>query len=116
MPRIKRGLVRARKRARFLKKTKGMMWGRKSKIKLAKTAAVKAGAYAYRDHRTKKRDFRALWNIRLNAGLRELGWTYSRFIGAAKKANIVLDRKILSDLAMNHPSIFKAVVESVKVA
>ncbi len=114
MPRIKRGLVRARKRARVLKKTKGFMWGRKSKIKLAKTAATKAGAYAYRDRRTKKRDFRSLWTMRLNAALRENGTTYSRFIGDLKKAKVELDRKVLSDLAMNHPKLFKAIVEKVK--
>ena len=114
MPRVKRGKVRARKRARVLKRTKGMMWGRKSKIKLAKTAAVKAGVYAYRDRRAKKRDFRALWNMRLNAALREMGWTYSRFINGLKKANIVLDRKVLSELAVQHPEIFKAVVNAVK--
>src|SRR6188508_354338 len=101
MPRVKRGKVRARKRARVLKRTKGMMWGRKSKIKLAKTAAVKAGAYAYRDRRNKKRDFRGLWLIRMNAALRELGWSYSKFAGALKKARINLDRKILADLAVN---------------
>ena len=112
MPRVKRGKVRARKRARILKRTKGMMWGRKSKIKLAKTAAVKAGAYAYRDRRNKKRDMRGLWLIRMNAALRELGWSYSKFAGALKKARINLDRKILADLAVNHPTIFKAVVET----
>lgn len=89
-----------------------MMWGRKSKIKLAKTAAVKAGAYAYRDRRAKKRDMRGLWLIRMNAALRELGWSYSKFAGALKKARINLDRKVLADLAVNHPAIFKAVVET----
>lgn len=110
MPRVKRGAVRTRKRARVLKKTKGMKWGRKSKIKQAKTAAVKAGTYAYRDRRTKKRVMRRLWLIRINAGLRELGWTYSKFIGALKKANIEVDRKILSEFAQKHPKIFKAFV------
>ncbi len=114
MPRVKRGRVRARKRARVLKRTKGMMWGRKSKIKLAKTAAVKAGAYSYRDRRTKKRLMRNLWTIRLNAALRDMGWTYSRFIGALKNAKIELDRKVLSDLAANNPKTFKAIVDSVK--
>jgi large subunit ribosomal protein L20 len=113
MPRVKRGLVRARKRARVLKKTKGMMWGRKNKIKLAKTAATKAGAYAYRDRRTKKRVMRSLWLIRMNAALHELGFSYSKFAGMLKKAKITLDRKILADLAANHPPIFKAVVEAV---
>ena len=114
MPRVKRGRVRASKRARVLKRTKGMMWGRKSKIKLAKTAAVKAGAYAYRDRRAKKRAFRNLWTIRLNAALRDLGWTYSRFIGALNKAHVALDRKVLSDIAANNPKTFKAIVESLK--
>lgn len=113
MPRVKRGKVRARKRARVLKKTKGMMWGRKSKIKLAKTAATKAGAYAYRDRRAKKRAFRSLWLIRLNAGLHEHGLNYSKFAGMLKKSNILLDRKILADLAANHPAVFKALVETV---
>lgn len=110
MPRVKRGALRTRKRARVLKKTKGMKWGRKSKIKQAKTAAVKAGAYAYRDRRNKKRVMRRLWLVRINAGLRELGWTYSRFIGALGKANIEVDRKILSEFAAKHPKIFKAFV------
>jgi large subunit ribosomal protein L20 len=106
--------MRARKRARVLKRTKGMMWGRKSKIKLAKTAETKAGLYAYRDRRTKKRNFRNLWTMRLNAAVRELGWTYSQFINALKKAHIELDRKVLSELAIKHPAIFKAVVDSLK--
>lgn len=114
MPRVKRGLLRARKRAAVLKRTKGMMWGRKSKIKLAKTAAVKAGVYAYRDRRANKRNFRALWNVRLNAGLRELGWSYSKFIGALKKAKIELDRKVLSQIAAEHPKLFAAIVAEVK--
>lgn len=88
------------------------MWGRKSKIKLAKTAATKAGLYAYRDRRTRKRDFRSLWLVRLNAGLRELGWNWSRFAAALKKADIRLDRKILADLAVHHPAVFKALVET----
>lgn len=88
------------------------MWGRKSKIKLAKTAATKAGAYAYRDRRNKKREMRSLWLIRLNAGLRELGVSYSKFHGMLAKAKIKLDRKILADLAANNPVIFKAIVET----
>jgi large subunit ribosomal protein L20 len=112
MPRVKRGRVRARKRARILKRTKGMMWGRKSKIKLAKTAAVKAGAYAYRDRRNKKRAMRSLWLIRLNAALREQGLSYSKFAGMLNKAKIGLDRKVLADLAANHPTMFKALVET----
>lgn len=90
------------------------MWGRKSKIKLAKTAAVKAGAYSYRDRRAKKRDMRGLWLLRINAALREQGWSYSKFMGALKKANIELDRKILAEFAAKHPEIFKGIVAQVK--
>lgn len=114
MARVKRGSIRTRKRARLLKRTKGMMWGRKSKVKLAKTAATKSGAYAYRDRRAKKRAFRSLWLIRLNAALHENGMSWSKFAGSLKKANIALDRKVLADLAANHPDIFKAVVSAVK--
>lgn len=114
MPRVKRGSVRTRKRARVLKRAKGMMWGRSSKIKQAKTAVVKAGTYAYRDRRNKKRVMRRLWMMRINAGLRELGWSYSRFIGALKKANIEVDRKILSQFAADKPKIFKAFVEKLE--
>lgn len=90
------------------------MWGRKSKIKQAKTASVKAGLYSYRDRRNKKRVMRRLWMMRINAGLRELGWSYSKFIGALKKANIEVDRKILSQFAANQPKIFKAFVEKLE--
>ncbi len=94
--------------------TKGYMWGRKSKLKLAKIAILKAGKNAYRDRRLKKRDMRALWQTRINAGVRPLGLSYSRFIGDLKKAGITLDRKILADLAMNRPEAFKAVVDATK--
>jgi large subunit ribosomal protein L20 len=90
------------------------MWGRKSKITLAKTAATKAGAYAYRDRRRRKRDFRALWQIRINAASREHGLSYSRFMSALKKKHIELDRKILADLAANAPTVFAKIVEMVK--
>lgn len=114
MPRVKRGKTHLKKRKRLLKQTKGYKWGRKKKIKLAKTAVLKAGAHAYRDRRTKKRDFRRLWQIRINAACREEGISYSYFINLLKKSNIELDRKILADLAMNNPEIFKAVVAEVK--
>ena len=114
MPRVKRGLLRARKRHNVLKRTKGMKWGRKSKIKLAKTAAVKAGVYAYRDRRANKRNFRMLWNVRLNAALREIGWTYSKFINALKVAKIELDRKVLSDVAHNDKQVFAEIVKLAK--
>lgn len=90
------------------------MWGRKSKIRIARPAALKAGVYAYRDRRNKKRVMRRLWQVRLNAALRPLEMSYSRFIDGLKKSNITLDRKILSTLAKDHPEVFKRVVEKVK--
>lgn len=86
------------------------MWGRKSKIKLAKTAAVKAGKYAYRDRRTKKRLNRGLAHIKINAAARDNGTTYSKLMGRLHKENIELDRKILSQLAEHHPEVFKKLV------
>lgn len=114
MPRVKRGKVHLKRRRNILKATKGFMWGRKSKLKLAQTAAVKAGAYAYRDRRNKKRSMRRLWQVRINAATRLNGMNYSTFIDALKKANIALDRKILSKLAADRPNTFKAIVEAVK--
>lgn len=114
MPRVKRGTTHTKKRRNILKKTKGYMWGRKSKLRLAKVAALKAGAYAYRDRRNKKREMRRLWQIKINAGARILGTTYSKLINGLGKAEIKLDRKILADLAENNPETFKAVVEKVK--
>ena len=94
--------------------TKGYMWGRKSKLKLAKVAILKAGKNAYRDRRLKKRDMRALWQTRVNAAARENGVSYSKLMGGLKKANVELDRKILSQLAAQYPEAFKTVVESAK--
>src|SRR3989338_7168588 len=99
MPRVKRGTHHVKRRRNLLAKTKGMMWGRKSKIKLARIAILKAGAYAYRDRRNKKRAFRRLWQLRINAGVRPLGLTYSRLMDGLKKAGVGIDRKILSELA-----------------
>ncbi len=114
MPRVKRGVGHVKKRRNLLQLTKGYRFGRNSKIKQARVAALKAGVYAYRDRRTKKRSMRNLWIIRLNAGLRELGMTYSSFISSAKNANIELDRKVLSNIAKDHPSILTKIVEAVK--
>ncbi len=114
MPRVKRGTQHVKRRKTLLKKTKGMMWGRKSKIRQARPAALKAGVYAYRDRRNKKRVMRRLWQVRLNAALRPLEMSYSRFIDALKKGNVALDRKILSTLAKDHPEVFKRVVEKVR--
>lgn len=101
-------------RKNVLARTKGMMWGRKSKLRLARVATLKAGSYAYRDRRNKKRTFRRLWQLRINAGVRPHGLSYSRFMDALKKANITLDRKILSGLAKDYPAVFDKVVETAK--
>ncbi|MFH1252942.1 MAG: 50S ribosomal protein L20 [Candidatus Uhrbacteria bacterium] len=114
MPRVKRGTQHVKHRHNLLKKTKGYMWGRKSKIKVARIASIKAGAYAYRDRRNNKRNFRRLWQVRINAAVREYGLSYSRFIDKLKKASIEIDRKILSTLAKDYPAVFKKLVEDVK--
>jgi large subunit ribosomal protein L20 len=114
MARVKRGTMHVKRRNNILKSTKGYMWGRKSKIKLAKVAVLKAGKHAYRDRRRKKREMRALFQVRINAAVRPAGISYSRFMGEAKKANLALDRKILSTLAKDFPMVFEAVVKSVK--
>ncbi|KPJ85807.1 50S ribosomal protein L20 [Parcubacteria bacterium SG8_24] len=112
MPRVKRGKTHLKSRKKLLSQTKGYKWGRKSKIKLAKTAVLKAGAYAYRDRKNKKRTMRGLWQTRIGAAARLHGLSYSKLMGALKKANIVLDRKILAELAAKHPETFKAVAEA----
>jgi large subunit ribosomal protein L20 len=114
MPRVKRGTQHVKRRKNLLEKTKGMKWGRKSKIRIARPAALKAGVYAYRDRRNKKRLMRRLWQVRLNAALRPVGMSYSRFIDKLKKGNIALDRKILSTLAKDHPEVFRKIVEKIK--
>jgi large subunit ribosomal protein L20 len=116
MPRVKRGTHHAKRRRNLLAKTKGMMWGRKSKIKLAKVASLKAGKYAYRDRRAKKRAFRRLFQVRLNAAVRPFGLSYSRFMDGIKKAGIELDRKVLSTLAKDRPAVFQKIVEKIKTA
>lgn len=114
MPRVKRGKTHLKRRKNLLAQTKGYMWGRKSKIKLAKIAVLKAGKNAYRDRRLKKRDMRALWQTRINAAVRPHGLSYSRFMDSLKKAGIALDRKILSQIAMQSPEAFKVIVDAAK--
>lgn len=114
MPRVKRGTTHVKRRKKLLKRTKGYKWGRKNKIKEAKTAVLKAGAHAYRDRRSKKRTARRLWQIRINAAVREEGLSYSKFIDLLKKSKVEVDRKILSDIAQNNPEVFKAIVAEVK--
>lgn len=97
-----------------MKLAKGYFGRRKNVWTVAKNAVEKGLVYAYRDRKAKKRDFRALWIQRINAGVREYGLSYSQFMGALKKANINLNRKVLADLAMNQPAAFKGIVEKVK--
>lgn len=113
MPRVKRGTMHVKKRRKLLKQVKGYKWGRKKLIKLAKTAQTKAGAHAFRDRRKKKRTNRALWQIKINAFVREQGFSYSKFIDALKKNNIELDRKILADLSVNNKKILMKIMEEV---
>jgi len=97
-----------------MKLAKGYFGRRKNVWTVAKNAIEKGLVYAYRDRKAKKRDFRALWIQRINAGVREYGLSYSQFMGGLKKANINLNRKVLADLAMNHPAAFKGIIEKVK--
>ena len=97
-----------------MKQAKGYYGRRKNVWTVAKNAVEKAMVYAYRDSRNKKRSFRSLWITRINAGARQHGLSYSQFMGAVKANNIDLNRKVLADLAMNHPEAFKAVVDKVK--
>jgi large subunit ribosomal protein L20 len=114
MTRVKRGTIAHKKREKILKYTKGFRWGRKSKEKLAKEALIHAWQHAYRGRKQKKRDFRALWNNKLNAALRQEGITYGKFINSLKKADIKLDRKVLAEIAEGHPEAWKDLVSSVK--
>mgnify|MGYP003042381059 CR=1 FL=1 len=113
MSRIKRGVVASKRRKTILKLAKGYKWRRKSNFRAAKEAVIKAGKYAYRDRRAKKRTFRRLWILRLNNGLRELGYRYSDFIKMMRKQKIELDRKVLSQLAVENNTIFVKVAEKI---
>jgi len=114
MSRIKRAVQARKHRKNILKHTKGFKYGRKSKFKLAKDALRHAWTYAYRDRKAKKRSFRNLWNLQINAIARQNGITYSRFINGLKKKNIELDRKVLSELAKEYPDVFIKIVEEIK--
>lgn len=116
MPRVKRGTTVKKRHKKLLAKTKGFRHGRKNLIKLARQAALRAGTHAFRDRRAKKRDFRSLWIIRINAGLKPYDLSYSKFIGGCKIAKIELNRKVLSELADQNPEEFKKIVEKVKAA
>lgn len=114
MSRVKRGRVRTTKRRKLLKQAKGYYGSRKNLVKHAKTAVKKAGQRAYDHRKLKKRDQAALFSIKINAAARESGMSYSKLSGALKKKNIMLDRKVLSQLAEHYPAVFKKLVESVK--
>ena len=112
--RVKRGVVRRSKHKKILKKAKGYTGRRKSVFKLAKQAILKAGQFAYRDRRNKKRVFRASWIVKINAAARMRGMSYSVFMNKLKTSNIDLNRKFLADMAQNQPETFDAIVAKVK--
>ena len=114
MPRSVNAVARRARRKKIMKQAKGYFGRRKNVWTVAKNAVEKALVYAYRDRRNKKRTFRAFWIVRINAGVRPYGLSYSKFMGALKANQIELNRKVLADLAMNHPEAFKAIVEKVK--
>lgn len=115
MTRVKRGTIAHKRRKNLLKQVKGFRWGRKSKYRLAKDALKHALSHAYKDRKRKKREFRNLWQIKINAATRERGLTYSQFIAKLKTAKIEIDRKVLSQLAEKNPKIFDKIVEKVKM-
>ena len=114
MPRSVNSVASRARRKKVLKQAKGYFGRRKNVYTVAKNAVDKAMLYAYSDRRQKKRNFRALWITRINAGVRLHGMSYSQFMGKVKSANIELNRKVLADLAMNHPEAFEAIVNKVK--
>lgn len=114
MPRVKRGVTARARHKKIMKLSKGFILRRNNVFRVAKQAVMKAGQYAYRDRRNKKRVFRRLWIARINAGARANGMTYSVFMNGLKKANIALDRKVLSDMAIFDKAGFASLVENVK--
>lgn len=116
MPRVKRGVTAHRRHKKILKLAKGYYGARSRVFRVAKQAVIKAGQYAYRDRRQRKRQFRALWITRINAAARINGLSYSRFVAGLKKAGIEIDRKVLADLAVHEKEAFGAIVEKAKAA
>ena len=116
MARVKRGVVARRRHKKILNQAKGYYGARSRVFRVAKQAVIKAGQYAYRDRRNRKRAFRALWIARINAGARANGLSYSRLIAGLKKANVEIDRKVLADLAVNEKAAFTAIVEKAKAS
>ena len=116
MSRVKRGVTSHARHRKVIKQAKGYYGRRKNTIRVARQAVEKAGQYAYRDRKVRKRTFRALWIQRINAAARENGLTYGRLIDRLKKAGIELDRKVLADIAVHEPQTFKGLVEAVSAA
>ena len=116
MSRVKRGVTAHARHKKVIKAAKGYYGRRKNTIRVAKQAVEKAGQYAYRDRKVRKRNFRALWIQRINAATREHGLTYGRFIDGLNKAGVEVDRKVLSDLAIAQPEAFKALVDKAQAA
>jgi large subunit ribosomal protein L20 len=114
MPRVKRGVTARARHKKILALAKGFRGRRKNVFRIAKQAVMKAGQYAYRDRRTRKRVFRRLWIARINAASRQLGVSYSKFMAGLKKAQIDIDRKVLADMAVNDPAAFGSIVDKVK--
>ncbi|HYG54200.1 MAG TPA: 50S ribosomal protein L20 [Burkholderiales bacterium] len=114
MPRVKRGTIARARHKKVLKQSKGFRGRRKNVFRVAKQAVMKAGQYAYRDRRVKKREFRALWIARINAAVREHGMTYSTFMAGLKRANIEIDRKVLADLAVTDKAAFAQIAGQAK--
>ena|SRR6266481_238604 len=116
MPRVKRGVTTGARHKKVLSRAKGYYNARRKTIKAANQAVMKAGQYAYRDRRVRKRDFRSLWIVRINAGARECGLSYSRFMNGLRKASIVLDRKVLADIAVHDMKTFSTLADKAKSA
>ena len=114
MVRVKKGKPAHKRRKHLLEYTKGFKWSRKSKYRAAREALLHAWSFSFKDRKRKKREFRKIWNIRINAFVREHGLTYSRFIYELKKKKIGLDRKVLSQLAVEKPEIFEKILEKIK--
>ena len=114
MTRVKRGIISLKHRRKILGQTKGFRWGRKSKERFAKEALLHAGVHRFQDLRKKKRNFRRLWQIKINAASRQHGMSYSVLIHKLNRAKIGLNRKVLSELAENHPEVFEEIVKKVK--
>lgn len=114
MPRVKRGVIANKRRRNVLKHTKGFRWGRKSKERAAKEALLHAWVHAFQGRKEKKRVYRQLWNVKINAAVRAEGLSYSKFIAGLKKNKIALDRKVLADIAEHEPEVFKKIVAAAK--